>query len=139
MKLFKISGATRPAVVLASISAVMLSGCGSDDGPTTYEFSGNITYKGKPVPKGSITLSPDSSKGNTGPGAVAEIKDGKFATPSGAGVVGGPYVLQIQGYDGVPVQGGEGGMDETGTALFPPYEMKVDLPKEDSTKDITVP
>lgn len=113
-------------------------GCG-DAGPTTYEVSGSVTYKGKPVPKGSITLTPDSSEGNKGPGTVAAIEDGKFSTPPGKGVVGGPYVLRIQGYDGVPIQGGEGGMDETGTELFKPYELKKGLPKEDSELDIEIP
>ena len=116
---------------------VLLAGCGPG-GPPTYGLSGQVTYDGKPVPIGTVVLSPDASKDNKGPGASAGIKDGKYALEAGSGHGGGAYRIQVTGYDGVPVEGGEG-MDPTGTELFPMYEMQADLPTEDSTLDIEVP
>jgi hypothetical protein len=127
-----------PAIVL-TFAAVMImsSGCGPKvETVTTYSVSGQVTHNGKPVPKGNILFTPDNSRGNSGPGTSAEIVDGKYQTAEGKGVVGGAYTLTVQGYDGVPIESGEGGMDETGTALFPPKKVEADFPESDTTHDI---
>jgi len=128
-----------PRVMLAALCVCLLGGCGGGDGPTTYQLSGKVTYNGQPVPVGTVTLSPNVAQGNSGPGAAAGIKDGSFSTEPGKGHVGGPYLIQVTGFDGVPVPGGEGGMDPMGKELFPPYEMSVDLPKENHEIEIAVP
>src|SRR5262245_10803606 len=86
---------------LAALGIVVLAGCG---GERTYELSGSVTFKGKPVPTGQIMLEPDASAGNKGPAAFAKIKDGHYDTRilEGRGTVGGPHIVQIQGRDGVP-------------------------------------
>ena len=48
-------------------------------------------------------------------------------------------VIRVTGFDGIPVEGGEGTMDNTGTELFPVYEMTVDLPKSEHNLAIDVP
>jgi hypothetical protein len=129
--------ASRRAIWLAvaAVLCVVFSGCGKSG----HQLSGAATFDGKPIPKGSISIAPDGAKGNSGPAVVAEIKDGKYTTDGTEGIVGGACVVQISGYDGVPVESGEGSMNEMGTALFPTYTEKVDLPAENATHDFNVP
>ena len=119
---------------LVSLSLLCLVGCGG--GVATHELSGTVKYKGKLVPKGHITISPD--EGNKGPGAVASIENGQFSTTPGKGHTGGKYKLIINGYDGVPVKSGEGGEDPLGKLLFPSYQMYVDLPDGPKTLEIDI-
>jgi hypothetical protein len=122
--------------LLAPLSLVVVLGCGDNGG--NYEISGTVTWDGKPIPKGFITFIPDKDKGNSGPGGGAEIVDGKYRTAKGKGIIGGPYIVKIVGYDGIPYK--EGGEEvTTGKALFHEYEIAVEFPKESTTKDFTVP
>jgi hypothetical protein len=121
-------------LLLSAILAPALIGCGGGDGPVKYGLEGAVTYQGKPVPRGQIIFAPDSSKGNNGPGSVALIRDGRYATHDDRGVVGGPYRVRVEGFDGVP-----SGDNADGAALFPAYEIEVDLPKEGGVRDFDVP
>ena len=125
--------------LFGTLACCCLSGCGGDDGLTDYALSGRVTYDGKPVPAGGLSMRPDTAKGNTGPGTAATIKDGRFATETGKGHIGGAYVITVRGLDGVPVKGEFGEMDHSGSPLFPPYKMTVELPSQDSQLDIEVP
>ncbi len=135
---------TRLSRMAGSVACLLifagLSGCSQpkNDGPPRFILSGTVTYDGKPVPKGFITIEPDSEKGNTGPGSGAPIADGEFSTPAETGHVGGPHRIRIVGYDGVPTTE-EGEELADGKPLFPTYETTVDLPKENGTQDFTVP
>lgn len=122
------------AVAGAMLALGLLAGCGGPAGPARYDVEGVVTYDGKPVPAGRVVFEPDSAKGNQGPACYADIEDGKYASPSGKGTVGGPHVVRINGSNGVP-------HDESplGTALFPEYRTNVDLPKETATHDFDVP
>jgi hypothetical protein len=122
-------------VVLLAIGVVAWAGCSGSSGPQRYRVSGAVTHGGKPVPAGQIIFEPDSSKRNTGPQGYAEIRDGKYHIAStDKGVVGGAYRIHISGYDRFS-------QDENNPAkpLFPEYVTTVDLPKQDSTRDIDVP
>ena len=133
----------RPASVSARLRALwpaavacgLLVGCGGDDGPPRADVSGTVTFKGQPVPVGKIFFEPDTAKGNSGPQAFADIKDGKYSTAeSGKGVVGGPHLVRISGWDG-KAQG-----DMTmGNSIFVDYRTVVDLPKEAAVLDFLVP
>lgn len=113
---------------------VISAGCG-DSGPPRYHISGKVTYGGQPVAAGAVMLVPDASQGNTGPAASVTIKDGQYdSNLDGTGHVGGPHVLKITGMDGQASPEFPQGM-----LLFPEYEVKADLPKEDSQKDVEVP
>lgn len=84
---------------------------------------------------GSVMLAPDTSQGNSGPAASIPIKNGQYdSNVEGMGHVGGPHVLKITGMDGQVSPEFPQGM-----LLFPEYEVKADLPKEDSQKDLDVP
>lgn len=129
----------RPVCLLVAVCAVALAvgGCGPGI-PNPYEVSGTVTFGGKPIPKGFITFLPDTTKGNKGPGGGAPIVDGEYRTAAGKGVAGGPYTVKIVGYTGISITAfGEELVD--GPHLFLPYVISVDLPKEDTKQDFTVP
>lgn len=125
-----------PVGLAAVLAAAMLplGGCGGQSGPARYDLSGTVTYDGQPVPAGEVVLEPDGSKGNTGPGSLATIRDGKYQTEPAMGVVGGAYIARITGFDGVPV-----GDLSQGTPLFSNYTTTIDLPHEAATHDFQVP
>lgn len=115
------------------VGCVVLSGC-SRSGPARYNLSGTVKFDGKPLPVGFIYFIPDESKGNKGPGSGAEIKNGSYSTPSGGGVIGGPMIVKIDGFDGVSKDlGGE--VVANGSALFEAYEVRVDIEKKNGKKD----
>ncbi len=125
---------TKRSWLLAIGIVLILAGCG-DSGPPRYHLSGKVTHGGQPVPGGSVTLIPDTSQGNTGPAASVTIKNGEYDSDwEGAGHVGGPHVVKITGLDGQSSP-----EFPMGLPLFPEYELKLDLPKEDSLKDLEVP
>lgn len=121
-------------VGLAALLPLLMIGCSGPAGPATHELSGKVVYDGKPVPVGEVSFQPDGAQGNAGPGCIALIKDGQYKTEPNKGIVGGPYIVRIVGYDGVPV-----GDSTQGSEMFRVYETKVDLPKETATHDFTVP
>jgi len=122
--------------------ALFAAGCGSRSGVDLFSLSGSVTFDGKPVPAGTVTFEPDSAKGNRGPGAVAQIKDGRYSTARGTGHTGGQYLVRILGYDGVPttIDGKPGGMTlPDGKLLFPPYQTTANLPKASAEQNFEVP
>lgn len=125
--------------LIAVLSVCLIGGCGSTpEGPPRFQVSGSVTYDGKPVPKGFITFEPDSAAGNKGPGGGAPIVNGKYKTYADKGVVGGPHLVKIVGYDGVSASV-EGEQLADGKPLFSTYETKFDFPKQNGTRDFTVP
>src|SRR5262245_61620470 len=100
-------------------------------GPSRFEVSGSVTFAGKPVPAGWVCFTPDTSKGNSGPQGVAQIRAGSYDTAgrNGKGTVGGPMIVRVEGFDG------RGTADlPDGRPLFAPFEMAVDLPRERTRK-----
>ncbi|MFM7137321.1 MAG: hypothetical protein ACKO1M_09685 [Planctomycetota bacterium] len=112
--------------------------CSRPSGPSRHELNGSVTWRGQPVPTGSIVFAPDPARGNGGPGATAEIVAGKYVTRSGQGTVGGPHVATITGYDGHPIARGQV-MDPNGAPLFPPQRVEIDLPHAAATHDFSLP
>jgi hypothetical protein len=118
---------------VVGLATLVLAGC--QPGDKLYDVSGTITHNGKSIPKGLIFFDPDSTKGTTGTTGFANIKDGKFDTADhGKGIRGGSYVIRVSGFDGK-----EANEAPFGQSLFPEYQEKRDLPKENSKLDITVP
>jgi len=91
-------------------------------------------FDGKPVPAGRIAFEPDAVAGNSGPAGYGNIVAGRFTTYPRMGVVGGPHVVRISGFDGVPT----GDMVE-GKELFAEYTTKVELPTKETKIDFEVP
>jgi hypothetical protein len=125
-------------IALVLTGASVVAGCGGPPGPERYDLSGAVTYRGKPVPKGYITFEPDTDKGNSGPGAAANIVDGKYATRPGQGTIGGPHIVTVSGFNGQPFEE-YGVINPMGRPLFADHQLAIDLPKEAATKDLEVP
>lgn len=122
----------------ASVAILFAVGCGRASGPARYDLSGAITYDGRPVPAGYIVFAPDMAKGNDGPGANAEIRNGVYQTRPGQGTVGGPHVATVSGFDGKKVQDSPLA-NPMGKPLFHDMQIAVDIPKQPSTHDFVIP
>lgn len=135
--------AHRFSILLTLLASLVCLGCGGDG---TYRVSGKVTFKGQPVPAGKIYFMPDSSQGNSGPTGYADIKDGTYDT-SLKGSVGcppGAVIIAVEGIDpnsppDKPKKGEEASSEATAKLLFPRYELKFDMPKSATVKDIEVP
>jgi len=89
----------RAAGLMASLIAfaALGYGCGPDDGlGTRYSVSGTVTYNGKPLPKGSISFTPDDA--TTGRAASGSIVDGVYTLTTQSpddGALPGSYKVGI--------------------------------------------
>jgi hypothetical protein len=113
------------------VALAMLSGCNRS---TTFDVSGTVTFKGKPVPIGLVVIEPDAEKGNRGTQTQGLIKEGQFRTLSGYGAIAGPVLITVNANDGVPTP-----MAEKGKLLFRTYQYRTELPRTSSTLNIEVP
>ena len=128
---------TRRLVFLTAVlGAALLIGPGCGTKTKTGQLKGRVHFKGQPVPAGYISFTPDATKGNHGSVKVAQIKDGMYDTSvaSDPGVIPGPTVIRIAGFDGkvVPRFG-------QGKQIFNVYELRETLPEGATSKDFTVP
>jgi hypothetical protein len=121
-------------IAVSSISVLTLhamGGCSrAPDGPKRNTVRGQVTVEGKPVPDGRIVFSPDNKKGNSGPGAIAFIRAGEFETPPGHGVVSGPHIVDILGYD----DQFDPSTDDEPNAVVQ-ESLEVDIPEDGGTVD----
>lgn len=116
-------------------SLAFAAGCsGRQEGPQRFQVSGRITFDGKPVPAGRITFEPNTAAGNSGPGGYGNIVKGHFTTYPRMGAVGGPQLVRIIGFDGIPA-----GELVEGRPLFEEYRTTVELPAKTATIDFDVP
>jgi hypothetical protein len=133
----RISNRMALAAALLSLFAVVVAqvGCGGRDGPERYSLSGSITMSdGKPVPAGEINFEPDHLAGNSGPGSMVQIKQGKYSLSADQGIVGGKYIVTISPFDGVAF-----GESIQGKPLSKAQHVeKIDLPSKNSTHDFKV-
>ena len=125
-------------VALLITSIIVLGGCG---GEQRYHLSGNVTYKGAPIPSGYLIFEPDTTKGNSGGPGTCKIENGKYNTRNedGTGILGGPHVVRIRGFDAIATGKGSGSKEVAMPgALFTEYTVSEDLPKKNGTKDFEV-
>lgn len=130
---FKQKNMHRTALCLVVLYiAFIMPGCG---GPKTYPIEGTVTFDGKPVPKGMITFSPDAEKGNDGRPSVATIENGNYQIKPGPyGLLGGAYVVTVNGTDGVASE-----FQPDGNPLFKRYRLEHTFGETDKRFDIEVP
>ncbi len=95
----------RPTASLLALAMLLAPGvgCGPSDSdqPDTLPVSGKVTYKGKPVPKGTITF--QSDQGRMATGEIQE--DGTYSLTtarSGDGAVAGHHRVSIVANEGDP-------------------------------------
>jgi hypothetical protein len=123
------------AIVLALVC--MTVGCGRPARLARYEISGTVTHDGKPVPSGLLRFTPDFDKGNRGPATSIVITDGTYRSVDGFGVLGGPYTVEISGFEALtPEQTQAMAVPKP---LFKPYTTAVDLDKKGGVTDFDVP
>ncbi len=125
-------------LALLMSTSLFLGGCGVEQ---RYHLSGNVTYNGAPVPLGYLIFEPDTTKGNSGGPGICKIENGKYDTRNedGTGVLGGPHVVRIRGYDASATGKGSGAKEVAMPgALFTEYTVSEDLLKKDGTKDFNV-
>jgi len=115
---------------LAVLAIVALAGCQRPNGLT--QVTGRVTWRGKVVPVGMVSIEPDTVQGNRGPQARAAIADGTFKTRGEFGAVSGPVVVEVQGFEST-------GKTEALVPLFPTHTFKTEIPKGKATLDIVVP
>ena len=121
---------------LALGTLAILAAPGCDRGPILFQVTGQVTFGGKPLPAGVIYFDPDYMKKNDGPQGYAHIKDGQFSTRAvgGRGVIGGPHLARIEGFDGQPAS-----ELPMGRPLFTNFSQPIDLPKADTQVTFDVP
>jgi len=103
-------------------------------------LSGRVTYEGEPVPAGRLAFIPDDSQANSGPTSTIEFHDGQFTILDTNKVVGGKYVVEIEGFDYDEHSCEEEDEpsweeDQEMKRLFPVKQRKVDLPASGGTFD----
>jgi hypothetical protein len=123
--------ASLPLLCAAACTCGLLVGCSKQTGPPRYSVSGTVTFRGEPVPLGTIAFEPDTSRGNRGPAGYADIVAGRFQTHLGA--VGGPHIVRISGASGPMID------EAKDTTLFSDYMTTCDLPPQSTTLDFDVP
>lgn len=70
-------------VILLTLLAGALAGC--DGGPTLSPVHGKVTFRGKPLTRGTIVFIPDAQRGGNGPLASADIEaDGNYNLQTGS-------------------------------------------------------
>ncbi len=119
---------------LALLSSLGAIGC--KQSPKVSHISGNVTFKGEPVPAGYITFTPDVAAGTLGQVVGFQIQNGKYDSASNdpPGLVPGKYKVRIGGFDGkrIPMWG-------QGKQIFNPVEDQCEVPTGETTKDFEVP
>jgi hypothetical protein len=110
-------------------------GCSKGDG--RVDLSGNVSWKGQPVPTGFVVFNPDVSAGNIGPQGTAPIANGHYDTRStgGRGVTSGAIRVSIHGFDGKQTDQEH----KSGKRLFMPAEIAGVAPEKSGTLDLVVP
>lgn len=109
---------------------------GCDSQPKLSQISGNVTFKGKPVPAGYVSFSPNLDAGTEGHVRVFMVENGVYdsAKASEPGIPPGTYTIEIAGFDGVRIP-----MYFQGKQIFNPVKDKHVVPEGITTKDFEVP
>ncbi|MEZ6064241.1 MAG: hypothetical protein R3B90_00700 [Planctomycetaceae bacterium] len=122
--------------LIVALSAFALIGCsGGDSGPPLFNLSGTVTFDGQPLQNGAVFFEP--TEGNTGPTGMATVTDGKFDTSleGNKGHIGGKMMVKVKAYP-APTASEE---EVAGPVPFNEWAEAMELPAEDSTRDIAVP
>jgi len=91
------------AFAVAVSAMIVVPGCGDDSGlGRRYKVSGKVTYKGVPVPKGTVNFIPIKPPVPEGRAASGQIKDGYYSLATAGsedGALPGEYGIAIVSMD----------------------------------------
>ena len=124
------------AMLLIAPVLAAIVGCGEGAGAGKYQVSGRVTFKGQPLPEGEILFMPDTSAGNEGPASIVYVKDGKYSTQPGKGLVGGAYKFEVEGFETKAEQDQDG--EPVVERLFETFVSQHEFDAQDSTFDFEV-
>lgn len=65
---------------------------------------------------------------------MAKIEEGRYQTPAGKGLIGGPYRILISGFEG----SGDPEKLGDGAPIFLDYALKMTLPQESKTQNFEI-
>jgi len=87
----------RGAGLLVGLVLAFLHGCGEDDGVgTRYPVRGTVTYKGQPVPNGTVSFMTEAKDGRSGGGGINPDGTYEASTVSpGDGLLPGRYKVSV--------------------------------------------
>jgi len=85
-----------PRLLLPAALALLAAGCGGDK-LNRQAVSGTVTYKGKPIVRGTVTFAPADKGGPTQ--VTATVEDGKFSLPKEAGPSPGKYKVRFEAFE----------------------------------------
>lgn len=123
-----------PKVITASI-VLAIAGLGlgcQQEMDSLNRVTGQVTFKGEPVPMGVIQFTPDASSGNKGMAGFAEIRDGKYDTEtSGRGVESGAITVTIDAYS---MKNINPDIKPHGDALIIGYKQKTSIGTDSTTE-----
>jgi len=96
-----VQSAARAVVVGLGLGFLLLSGCSSQsyEGPKRFEMSGTVTFDGKPITEGTISLIPAGGRGSRR--VAATIENGAYSIPEESGPNLGKYSVEICAYEPV--------------------------------------
>ena len=121
-----------------ALAGIALAGCGGG-GPQPVHVHGQVTYRGAPVPAGTIVFQSDTNHRGERLRSIAAINDGAYDTRNegGNGVLPGTVRVFVEGYDGKAKQTLP---DEPslGNLLFPPYQTTATIEGDADTLNIEV-
>ena len=94
----------RVAIALSVSAMVVVLGCGGDESGLgrRYKVTGKVTYKGAPVPHGTVNFLPTKPPPPEGRAATGDIKDGYYSlatTGNNDGALPGDYNVAIVALD----------------------------------------
>jgi len=119
----------RPGILLAGL-VLVVAGCGGS-GPERAEVKGKVTFKGEPLPLGTISFIPFGD--TVGPSSGAEITNGTYSIAVQSGPVIGAHRVEIRSMQKTGKQidttmPGESGGPSGGTGMSD--EMQEVIPPE---------
>jgi len=108
------------------VLGLLLAFTGCSDG--TIPVTGTVTIGGQTLMGGSISLTPDAETGLSGPGANAQIRDGRFEVVGQWKVKPGQYDVRISPppYASIELRSPDGKMP-AGLQVFKHYTTKLEV------------
>ena len=91
-------------IALPLMLAALLAGCSRPEGELA-PVQGQVFYRGRPLPGGTIVFTPDPERGGRGPQAIAEIDaEGRYTLLTGGkkGAVPGWHLVTIASQGDAP-------------------------------------